>query len=67
MRRMLAELARTRQKHGTGRGLPSKVYWLKMVGAACAFQLIGDGGFRRLADGLRRLRGRPAVWQEAHK
>ena len=66
MRSMLAELARVRQKHGMGRGLPSRVWW-KMQAAAAAHAVVGDGGFRALADGLRRLRGQPPVWQDAHK
>ncbi len=62
MASMLAEIARARKKHVLRGGWPSKVWW-KMWTAAALFRLVGDGGFRTLADGLRRLRGRPPVWQ----
>ncbi len=61
---MLQELGRLRRHHrlpaaaGLGR---SKVFW-KMRVTAGVVRLVGDGGFRFLADAFRRLRGRPTVW-----
>ncbi len=64
MASMLAEISRVRVKHGLPRrALPSKVR-IKMLLSAWIYRAAGDDGFRRLADALRRLRGKPTIWNE---
>lgn len=64
MSALLKEIARARHKHGVRVTWPvPKVQW-KMLLCALAFRTVGDTGFRRLADGYRRLRGQQAIWQE---
>lgn len=67
MPRMLEEQARIRRKHGLPgladpRGF-SRVL-LKMQATAVITRLVGEDGFRRLADGLRRVRRRPPAWRQ---
>lgn len=64
MAAMLAEISRVRARHALPRwALPSKVR-IKMLLCACIYRVLGDQGFRRLADTGRRLRGKPPVWSE---
>ncbi len=64
MAAMLAEISRVRARHGLPRWmLPSKVR-IKMLLCAWIYRVAGDDGFRRVADSLRRLRGKPPVWSE---
>lgn len=64
MAAMLAEISRARVKHSLSRwALPSKVR-IKMLLTAWVYCAAGDDGFRRMADTLRRLRGKPPVWSE---
>ncbi len=64
MAAMLAEISRVRAWHGLSRwALPSKVR-IKMLLCAWIYRAAGDNGFRRIADTLRRLRGKPPVWSE---
>ncbi len=64
MSALLKEVARARRKHGLRGTLPVPSVQWKMLLCALAFRTVGDSGFRRLADGWRRLRGRPTIWQE---
>lgn len=64
MSALLREVARARRKHGLRGTLPVPSVQWKMLLCALAFRIVGDSGFRRLADGWRRLRGRPAIWQD---
>lgn len=67
MPRLLAELARVRAKYGIRRTpllRASKTQW-KMTLAALAVRLIGDGGFRWVADARRRVSGQPTFWRDA--
>ncbi len=64
MAAMLKEISRARARHGFSRwALPSKVR-IKMLLSAWIYRVAGDSGFRRMADKLRRLRGKPPVWSE---
>jgi hypothetical protein len=60
---MLAEIARARRKHGLGPSLPSRTR-LKMLLTAWSVGLIGERGFCRVADGVRRAQGKPPIWRE---
>ena len=64
MSALLKEIARVRRKHGLRGTLPVPTVQWKMLLCALAFRTVGDAGFRRIADGYRRLRGKPAIWQE---
>jgi len=62
---MLDELRRIYEKHGIVHPWNrrySKVS-LKMALTAWTVRVVGDKGFRYAADGLRRLKGRPAIWR----
>jgi glycosyltransferase involved in cell wall biosynthesis len=59
----LREVARARREHGL-RGTPWRLraaLAAAMVGA-WAYRVLGDRGYRRLADMYRALRGRPPIW-----
>jgi hypothetical protein len=64
MSALLKEVSRARRKHHVRPTLPIPSVQWKMLLAALAFRTVGDAGFRRLADGYRRLRGQPAIWRE---
>lgn len=59
----LREVARARRErglHGTPPALRAKL--LAATVGACAYRLLGEHAYRRLADGFRALRGRPPIW-----
>lgn len=64
MGRMLKEFALVRRKHGLREGMArfSSVR-IKMTICALVVSLIGERGFRELADTARKLTGRPSVWK----
>lgn len=59
----LREVARARREHGL-RGTPwhLRAALAAATGGACAYRILGDRGYRRLADLYRALRGRPPIW-----
>ena len=63
MGQMLQEIARARRKHGLGPSLPSRTR-LKMLLTAWSVNVIGERGFCRVADGVRRAQGKPPIWRE---
>lgn len=63
MGRMLKEIARARRKHGLRPARPSRTR-LKMLLTAWTVRLIGERGFCRVADGVRRAQGKPPIWRE---
>lgn len=63
MGRMLKEISRARRKHGMGPSRPSRTR-MKMLLTAWSVGLIGERGFCRVADGVRRVQGKPPIWRE---
>ena len=63
---LLGELHRIYKRHGIvhSRLWPYSKVTFKMTVTAWTVRVIGDKGFRYAADGFRRLKSKPAVWQE---
>jgi hypothetical protein len=61
----MAELAVARRKHGLPQNFSMRTARMQLKTTACALavRVVGEDGFRYLADAYRKATGRPTIWR----